>query len=116
MAVLIGDSGVAGALALQLPERPLVLIGNNYTWSVWVPRDRVARCGAVLIETGDRQWDNTPRSASAEEAHAELTQDSRPVVKPAQAVSGMVREPGGSIPSVTWTVIPPTLPGGCPAL
>ena len=116
VAVLIGDSGVAGALALQLPERPLVLIGNNYTWSVWVPRDRVARCGAVLIETGDRQWDNTPRSASAEEAHAELTQDSHPVTKPVQAVTGTVRQPGGSIPSVTWTVIPPTLPGGCPAL
>jgi 4-amino-4-deoxy-L-arabinose transferase-like glycosyltransferase len=49
--VVIGPSSVAAALAVQLPEKPLVLIDGRYDRSPWVPIDLVKRCGAVeLIE------------------------------------------------------------------
>jgi hypothetical protein len=47
--VVIGPTGMAGALALRLPEQPLVLLDGNYGRSPWVPRDLVERCGAVEL-------------------------------------------------------------------
>lgn len=47
--VVIGPAAMAGALALGLPEQPLVLIDGRLDISPWVPADLVARCGAVEI-------------------------------------------------------------------
>ncbi|MEO6407922.1 MAG: glycosyltransferase family 39 protein [Burkholderiaceae bacterium] len=47
--VVIGDASIAGALALRLPERPLVLIDGRFDRSPWVPADLVQRCGALEL-------------------------------------------------------------------
>ncbi len=47
--VVIGPTSIAGALALRLPERPLVLIDADPARSPWVAPDLVERCGAVEI-------------------------------------------------------------------
>jgi 4-amino-4-deoxy-L-arabinose transferase-like glycosyltransferase len=47
--VVIGPNNIAGALALRLPERPLVLVDGNYARSPWVPADLVESCGAVEV-------------------------------------------------------------------
>jgi len=47
--VISGPAGVAGALALQLAERPLVLIDGRPDRSPWVPSDLVARCGVLEL-------------------------------------------------------------------
>lgn len=47
--VVIGPAGPAGALALQLPERPVVLIDGRLDRSPWVAPDLVARCGALEL-------------------------------------------------------------------
>jgi hypothetical protein len=52
--VIDGPTAEAGALALQLPERPLVLVDGRYDRSPWVSPDRVARCGALQIAEADR--------------------------------------------------------------
>jgi hypothetical protein len=49
MRIVIGVEHEAETLALQLPERPLVLIGGRFEDSPWVPRDAVERCGAVEL-------------------------------------------------------------------
>lgn len=51
--VVIGKEHEADTLALQLPERPLVLIDGNYDSSPWLSRDLVARCGAVELGPTD---------------------------------------------------------------
>ena len=96
--VLIGPSKETGAISLNLPERPLVLLSNNYRWSPWVPQDLVARCGAVKIEVEYRNAVPLP-----------------PV--PPSAVGGRVENLGGGITAVQWTVQMPQ-PGQppCPAL
>lgn len=53
--VIIGDAAIAGALALQLPERPLVLIDGDLNNSPWVPIDMVSRCGALEIVRAQSQ-------------------------------------------------------------
>jgi 4-amino-4-deoxy-L-arabinose transferase-like glycosyltransferase len=54
IAVVAGSIGEAGALALALPERPLVLVDDRYDRSPWVSRDLVAACGALqLIHSED---------------------------------------------------------------
>ena len=53
--VLVGEPAIAGALALQLPERPLVLIDGHAENSPWVPKDLVGRCGAVEIVRASTQ-------------------------------------------------------------
>jgi 4-amino-4-deoxy-L-arabinose transferase-like glycosyltransferase len=50
--VVIGPSNVAAALAMQLPEKPLVLIDGRYDRSPWVTPDLVKRCGAIELVTG----------------------------------------------------------------
>ena len=40
----------AGALALRLPERPLVLIKGEPRFSPWVPADLASRCGALELK------------------------------------------------------------------
>jgi 4-amino-4-deoxy-L-arabinose transferase-like glycosyltransferase len=47
--VVIGPAAQAGALALVLPERPLVLINGRYDRSPWVAPDLVQRCGALEL-------------------------------------------------------------------
>jgi hypothetical protein len=47
--VVIGNTGEAGALALRLPEQPLVLIDGRYDRSPWVSRQLVADCGALQL-------------------------------------------------------------------
>ncbi|MEI7464600.1 MAG: glycosyltransferase family 39 protein [Burkholderiales bacterium] len=47
--IVIGKKQLAETLALQLPERPLVLIDGRFDISPWLDRDAVARCGAVEL-------------------------------------------------------------------
>ena len=47
--VVIGPQKIAGAIALQLPESPYVLVDGRYDISPWVPTDLARRCGALLI-------------------------------------------------------------------
>jgi hypothetical protein len=47
--VVIGPQTIASALALRLPEHPLVLIDGRPSRSPWVPPGRVERCGAVRL-------------------------------------------------------------------
>jgi hypothetical protein len=47
--IVIGKEHEADTLALQLPERPLVLIDGSFDKSPWVQRDAVERCGAVEL-------------------------------------------------------------------
>ena len=49
--VVIGNAAFAGALALQMPERPLVLIDGRYDLSPWVPIELVSQCGAIELIT-----------------------------------------------------------------
>ena len=45
-----GPPAEAGALALRLPERPLVLIKGEPRFSPWVPADLASRCGALELK------------------------------------------------------------------
>lgn len=47
--IVIGEKLMAETLALQLPERPLVLIDGRFDISPWLERDAVERCGAVEL-------------------------------------------------------------------
>lgn len=47
--IVIGEKQMAETLALQLPERPLVLIDGNPEISPWLDREAVERCGAVEL-------------------------------------------------------------------
>lgn len=47
--VISGSAAVTGAIALQLPERPFVLIDGNVRVSTWVPKDLASRCGVLEI-------------------------------------------------------------------
>ena len=47
--IVSGDAPVAGALALLLPERPVVLIAGRLDISPWVDPDLLRRCGALEI-------------------------------------------------------------------
>lgn len=58
--VVIGVEHEAETLALQLPERPLVLIGGRFEDSPWVPRDAVDRCGAVELGPSATMKNATP--------------------------------------------------------
>ena len=59
--VVIGTTGIAGALALRLPERPLVLLDGDLRTSPWVGRDRVRDCGALeLVSDPSARGDATP--------------------------------------------------------
>jgi 4-amino-4-deoxy-L-arabinose transferase-like glycosyltransferase len=49
IAVVAGSIGDAGALALALPEQPLVLIDGRYDRSPWVTRNLVATSGALEL-------------------------------------------------------------------
>ncbi len=48
--VVSGPAVLAGALALQLTERPLVLIDGRYDRSPWVSTDLVRRCGMLQLQ------------------------------------------------------------------
>lgn len=47
--VISGSWAESGALALRLPERPLVLIDGQFQSSPWVRADLVANCGALEL-------------------------------------------------------------------
>ena len=58
---VIGEAAVVGGFALQLPERPLVLIDGSFRNSPWVPSGLVSRCGAVeIIRAASPLADATP--------------------------------------------------------
>lgn len=48
--VISGSWAESGALALRLPERPLVLIDGQFQFSPWVRADLVADCGALELQ------------------------------------------------------------------
>jgi hypothetical protein len=50
--VVIGPAAPAGALALELADRPQVLIDGRYDRSPWVSRTVVDRCGALELSAG----------------------------------------------------------------
>lgn len=50
--VVIGPGATAGTLALELPERPSVLIDGRYDRSPWVDKQIVEKCGAVELSEG----------------------------------------------------------------
>lgn len=58
--VLIGSTADAGALALQLPEHPVVLIDGSFDHSPWVKPDVLERCGAVQLGSMTEMADATP--------------------------------------------------------
>ena len=47
--VVAGTSALAGALSIELSERPMVLIDGNYAFSPWVAPDLVSRCGLLIV-------------------------------------------------------------------
>jgi 4-amino-4-deoxy-L-arabinose transferase-like glycosyltransferase len=47
--VVIGSTADAGALALQLPEHPVVLLDGRFDHSPWVLPELLQRCGAVEL-------------------------------------------------------------------
>jgi hypothetical protein len=62
--VIVGSSLEAGALSLQLPERPVVLIDGRYERSPWVPAELVAACGGLeLLRSAVPLADATPVGA-----------------------------------------------------
>ena len=61
--VIIGPAPLAGAIALQLPEHPLVLIDGRLDHSPWVPADAVARCGAIHVLRSAQQPSARPFGA-----------------------------------------------------
>lgn len=46
---VVGQDVLAGALAMRLPEHPLMLIDGRFDRSPWVDRAALQRCGAVLL-------------------------------------------------------------------
>ena len=50
--VISGPAAAVGALALELPERPSVLIDGRYDRSPWVDKRIVERCGALELSDG----------------------------------------------------------------
>jgi hypothetical protein len=50
--IVIGEGSVAGAVALELAEGPLVLL--RAAESPWVPSDLIERCGALEFLDADR--------------------------------------------------------------
>ncbi|WP_088155909.1 glycosyltransferase family 39 protein [Achromobacter xylosoxidans] len=75
--LISGPPDEAGALALRLPEQPLVLIDGQLRFSPWVPKDVAEACGALelartasgpgFVEVGQDfpglYWRVTPSSA-----------------------------------------------------
>lgn len=52
--VISGPPAEAGALALRLPEQPLVLIDGQLRFSPWVPKEVAEACGALELELEPR--------------------------------------------------------------
>lgn len=50
IAVVAGSIGEAGALALELPEHPRVLVDGRFDRSPWVSRELVAACGVLELD------------------------------------------------------------------
>ena len=50
--VISGPSELAGAVALHLKDRPLVLIDGRYDHSPWVDPERVRQCGLLQLQRG----------------------------------------------------------------
>ena len=47
--MISGSWAESGALALRLPEKPVVLIDGQHQFSPWVRADLVAECGALEL-------------------------------------------------------------------
>ena len=64
MRVIVGSGAEPGALSLQLPERPVVLIDGRYERSPWVRSELIAACGALeLLRSAVPPPDATPVGA-----------------------------------------------------
>lgn len=50
--VVSGPDSEAGALALQLTDRPLVLIDGRFDRSPWISADQIKRCGVLELSRG----------------------------------------------------------------
>ncbi|MFL6661410.1 MAG: glycosyltransferase family 39 protein [Rhizobacter sp.] len=62
--VIVGSAAEPGALALELPEHPLVLIDGRYDRSPWVRPETVTSCGALeIVRSHDPLPDATPFGA-----------------------------------------------------
>jgi hypothetical protein len=55
--VIAGAWAESGALALRLPEKPVVLIDGQFQFSPWVRADLVADCGALELRRAKTQPD-----------------------------------------------------------
>ena len=62
--VIVGSGSEPGALSLELPERPVVLIDGRYERSPWVHAELVAACGGLeLLRSAVPLPDATPVGA-----------------------------------------------------
>ena len=52
LCVVSGPTALAGALALQLPDHPLVLIDGRYDRSPWLSTELARRCGVLELQLG----------------------------------------------------------------
>lgn len=50
--LVTGPAALAGALALELSDRPKVLIDGRYDYSPWVPPELIVQCGALELNRG----------------------------------------------------------------
>lgn len=64
--IIDGPSQLAGALALQLPEQPLVLIEGHPEFSPWVPIDELARSPVLQLRVYEGTLDSTWQAVGAD--------------------------------------------------
>ena len=103
--VVSGPANPAGILAVQLEEKPLVLIDGRLERSPWMSSGLVARCGAV--ELGFTESVDTPPADKAMPPEPEVPY-ARVPIDPAGA-----RPVGPMLPGLSWRVRMPE-PGAAP--
>ena len=62
--VIAGPADIAGALALEMPQHPLVLIEGRYDRSPWVSPELVGRCGELSLTLSDAASVGVPLGSS----------------------------------------------------
>lgn len=61
--VISGPAATAGALALRLPDRPLVLIDGQFDRSPWIDPQRMMGCSVLELRAGDFEGGQPVNSA-----------------------------------------------------
>ena len=61
--IIEGPANFAGALALEMPERPKVLIDGNLAFSPWLGRDSLLRCNRLQLSRSDGPHDASWQAA-----------------------------------------------------